>query len=103
METASRDPNDIPEDYLFELIDRCLIQVAQRKTSGGVRTCQIHDLFRYLCISEGKEDKVFEICTYNNILIPTNPRTLSIHSTMSRYISSSNNDHSCIRAMLCFY
>ncbi|KAJ1411948.1 Virus X resistance protein-like, coiled-coil domain [Sesbania bispinosa] len=54
---GSRDPDDVAEDYLYELIDRSLIQVAQRKASRGVKTCRIHDLLRDLCVSKGKEDK----------------------------------------------
>ncbi|KAG2398111.1 Disease resistance protein [Vigna angularis] len=72
------------------------------KSNGGLARCQIHDLLRDLCISESKEDKVFEICTDNNILIPIKPRRLSIQSNMGHYISSSNNDHSCIRSLFFF-
>ncbi|XP_027356750.1 probable disease resistance protein RXW24L [Abrus precatorius] len=102
QETGSRDLDDVAEDYLYELIDRSLIQVARVKTSGGVKTCRIHDLLRDLCISESKEDKGFEVCTDNNILISTKPRRLSIHCSMDHYISSSNNDHSCVRSLVCF-
>ncbi|TKY67937.1 Disease resistance protein RPP13 [Spatholobus suberectus] len=102
QETGNRDPDDVAEDYLYELINRSLVQVATVKTRGGVKTCRIHDLLRDLCISESKEDKVFEVCTDNNILIPTKPRRLSIHCNMAHYISSSNNDHSCIRSLFIF-
>ncbi|TKY67898.1 Growth-regulating factor 5 [Spatholobus suberectus] len=94
QETGNRDPDDVAEDYLYELIDRSLVQVARVKTSGGVKTCRIHDLLRDLCVLESKEDKIFEVCTDNNILIPTKPRRLSIHCNTGHYISSSNNDHS---------
>ncbi|XP_068487736.1 disease resistance protein RPP13-like isoform X1 [Phaseolus vulgaris] len=102
QDTGNRDLDDIAEDYLYELIDRSLVQVAKVKTNGRLETCQVHDLLRDLCISESKEDKVFEVCTDNNILIPTKPRRLSIHSNMGNYISSSNNDHSCIRSLFFF-
>ncbi|RDX62435.1 Disease resistance protein RPP13, partial [Mucuna pruriens] len=102
QETGNRDPDDVAEDYLYELVDRSLVQVARVKTSGAVETCRIHDLLRDLCISESKEDKVFEVCTDNNILISTKPRRLSIHCNMGHYISSSNNDHSCIRSLFLF-
>jgi len=100
--TGSRDPNDVAEDYLYELIDRSLAQAARVDTNGDVMVIRVHDLLRDLCISESKEDKVFEVCTDNNILIPTKPRRLSVHSKMDHYISSSNNDHSCIRSLFFF-
>ncbi|KAI5388052.1 disease resistance protein RPP13 [Lathyrus oleraceus] len=99
QETGSRDACDVAEDYLYELIDRSLIQVARVKYNRGVRTCRIHDLLRDLCILESKEDNIFQVCTDNNILIPTKPRRLSVHSSMSHYISSSTNDHSCVRSL----
>lgn len=51
------------------------------------------------CISKSNEDKVFHVCTDNNILISTKPRRLSIHCNMGHYVSSSNNDHSCARSL----
>lgn len=102
QETRSRDPDDVAEDYLYELIGRSLIQVAGVKSSGDVKTCRIHDLLRDLCISESKEDKFLEVCMDNNILISTKPRRMSIQCGMSQYISSSNNGHSCVRSLFCF-
>ncbi|XP_052116710.1 disease resistance protein RPP13-like [Arachis duranensis] len=52
-EEAPPEPEDIGEQYLKELVDRNLVQVAKRRSDGkGVKTCQIHDLIRQLCISE---------------------------------------------------
>ncbi|BAT91178.1 hypothetical protein LR48_Vigan08g196300 [Vigna angularis] len=102
QDTGNRDPDDVAEDYLYELIDRSLVQVVRVKLNGGLATCQVHDLLRDLCISESKEDNMFEVCTDNNVVIPTKPRRLSIQSDMSHYISSSNNDHSCIRSLFFF-
>jgi len=102
QDTGNRDPDDVAEDYLYELIDRSLVQVAKVKTNGGLKTCQVHDLLRDLCISESKKDKFLEVCTGNNILNSTKPRRLSIHSKMDHYISLSNIDHSSIRSLFLF-
>ncbi|XP_020214661.1 disease resistance protein RPP13 isoform X1 [Cajanus cajan] len=102
QETRNRDPDDVAEDYLYELIDRSLVQVAAIKTSGGVKTCHIHDLLRDLCVSQSKGDKIFEVCSDNDIQILTKPRRLSFHCDMGHYISSSNKDHSCIRSLFFF-
>ncbi|KAL5055657.1 hypothetical protein RYX36_036339 [Vicia faba] len=99
QETGSRDACDVADDYLYELIDRSLIQVARVKGSGGVKTCRIHDLLRDMCILESKEDNSFQVCTDNNILISTKPRRLSVHSSISNYVSSNTNDHSCVRSL----
>ncbi|WVZ03070.1 hypothetical protein V8G54_023876 [Vigna mungo] len=102
QDTGDRDPDDVAEDYLYELIDRSLVQVAGVKLNGSLEKCQIHDLLRDLCISQSKKDKVFEVCTNNNIVDSTKPRKLSIQSATSDYISSSKRDHSCVRSLLLF-
>ncbi|CAJ2662730.1 unnamed protein product [Trifolium pratense] len=99
QETGSRDAYDVAEDYLYELIDRSLIQVARVEDIEGVQTCRFHDLLRDLCILESKEDKIFEVCTETNILIWSKPRRLSVHSTISHYVSSSTKHHSCVRSL----
>ena len=57
----NRNIEDVVEDYLEELIDRSLIQVATKRLDGGVKTCHIHDLLRDLCISESIKEKFLEV------------------------------------------
>ncbi|XP_058112023.1 probable disease resistance protein At1g58602 [Magnolia sinica] len=52
---------DVAEDYLNELINRSMIQVARRKSNGTVERCRIHDLLRDLSISEGKEERFLDV------------------------------------------
>ncbi|XP_014522641.1 disease resistance protein RPP13-like [Vigna radiata var. radiata] len=102
QDTGDKDPDDIAEDYLYELIDRSLVQVTRVKLNGSLEKCQVHDLLRDLCISQSKKDKVFEVCTNNNIVDSTKPRKLAIQSDMRDYISSSKRDHSCVRSVFFF-
>nr|KYP64288.1 Putative disease resistance RPP13-like protein 3 [Cajanus cajan] len=41
---ASEELEDVGDRYLDDLVDRSLVQVAKRRSDGGVKTCQIHDL-----------------------------------------------------------
>ncbi|XLS84616.1 hypothetical protein HN51_034782, partial [Arachis hypogaea] len=95
QQTGTRNAEDVAEDYLYELIDGSLVQASRVNFNGDVKACRIHDLLRDLCISESKEDNLFEVCTNNNILERSKPRRLAIQCGMHRYVSSSNNDHSC--------
>ncbi|KAL8132566.1 hypothetical protein AgCh_008160 [Apium graveolens] len=52
---------DVAEDYLEELIGRSMVQAAKRKSSGRIKACRVHDLFRDLCISRGKEEILFHV------------------------------------------
>lgn len=49
---------DVAEQYLEELIDRCMVQVAKRdSTRKGVKTFGLHDLMRRFLNFQGKERK----------------------------------------------
>uniref|UniRef100_A0A7N2MYW3 NB-ARC domain-containing protein n=1 Tax=Quercus lobata TaxID=97700 RepID=A0A7N2MYW3_QUELO len=84
---------DIAEDYLEELIDWSLIQVATKRLDGGVKTCRIHDLLRDLCISESAEEKFLEVCSDVKLSPIGKCRRISIHFANHPYISSSSNPH----------
>ncbi|XLT00479.1 hypothetical protein HN51_049830 [Arachis hypogaea] len=103
QQTGTRNAEDVAEDYLYELIDRSLVQASRVDFNGDVKACRIHDLLRDLCISESKEDNLFEVCTNNNILERSKPRRLAIQCGMHCYVSSSNNDHSCVCSLFCLY
>ncbi|XP_052116707.1 disease resistance protein RPP13-like [Arachis duranensis] len=87
---APPQPEDIGEEYLKELVDRNLVEVARRRRSDGegVKTFRIHDLFRDLCISESnKED---DDNTKSNI----NSRRLSFTGNARSYVCSAKSNQS---------
>ncbi|GMY35971.1 disease resistance protein RPP13-like [Fagus crenata] len=101
--TGDRNVEDVAEDYLEELIDRSLIQVATTRTDGGVKTCHIHDLLRDLCILESTEEKFLEVCSDFNLLHMRKSRRLSINCATPQYISSNLWDSSSnCRSLLSF-
>uniref|UniRef100_A0A7N2LM41 Uncharacterized protein n=1 Tax=Quercus lobata TaxID=97700 RepID=A0A7N2LM41_QUELO len=83
---------DVAEDYLENLIDRSLIQVASRRTDGGVKTCRIHDLLRDLCISESKEDKL-SILGSTPLSFSSNSSDPSIRSLLFFHQDSFKKEH----------
>ncbi|KAL5707891.1 hypothetical protein ACHQM5_018743 [Ranunculus cassubicifolius] len=52
---------EVGEQYIEELIQRSMIQVGSKKQSGGVRTCQLHDMMRDLAILKANEEDFFQI------------------------------------------
>nr|XP_015868161.2 disease resistance protein RPP13-like isoform X2 [Ziziphus jujuba var. spinosa] len=60
-DSRKMDEIDVAEYYLEQLIDRSLIQVASRKSDGGVKTCRIHDLVRDFCIKMSIQEKFYEV------------------------------------------
>lgn len=49
------------ENLLNDLIGRSLIMVSKRKSTGGVRTCHIHDMLHDFCVTKSKEEKFMQL------------------------------------------
>ncbi|KAK2983787.1 hypothetical protein RJ640_017190 [Escallonia rubra] len=60
---------DVAEDYINELINRSLIQVAGRSWEKVV-TCRVHDLLRDLAVKKATEVNFFGILDQRNISAP---------------------------------
>nr|XP_048321756.1 disease resistance protein RPP13-like [Ziziphus jujuba var. spinosa] len=75
--TVNRTAYDIAEEYLEQLIDGSLVQVASRRYDGGVKTCCIHDILRDLCIRESSQAKFLGIYSNDNISSVSKFRQLS--------------------------
>ncbi|CAL8990047.1 unnamed protein product, partial [Prunus brigantina] len=47
---------DIAHKCLIELVDRCLVQVGRNGSTNTIKTCQVHDLIRDLCLLKAEEE-----------------------------------------------
>ncbi|KAK8633208.1 hypothetical protein V6N13_014056 [Hibiscus sabdariffa] len=48
---------DLAEGYLMELVERCMVQVRERDVANlKIKTVQMHDLMRNLCLSKAKQE-----------------------------------------------
>ena len=99
---GNRNMEDVAEDYLEELIDRSLIQVATKGLYGGVKTCRIHDLLRDLCISESAEEMFLEVRSDVNLSPMSKCRRISIHCANHQYISPKPFEPSNSRSVIGF-
>ncbi|KAF3945557.1 hypothetical protein CMV_028080 [Castanea mollissima] len=102
QQIGNRNMVDVAEDYLEELIDRSLIQVATKRLDGGVKTCRIHDLLRDFCISESAEEKFLAVHSDFNLSPMRKSRRISIHYANHQYISSSPCELSNSRSLIAF-
>ncbi|XVE99632.1 hypothetical protein REPUB_Repub03eG0216500 [Reevesia pubescens] len=102
---------DVAEQYLEELINRCLVQVGRRDHTGtGVKTCRIHDLLRDLCLLKGQEENFLGIIqppliendghSLDVILTASMPRRIAIHPS-KRYVCLKGK-HPNLRSLLLF-
>ncbi|KAB2059617.1 hypothetical protein ES319_A11G318000v1 [Gossypium barbadense] len=74
---------DVAESYLMELVKRCMIQVRERDVATlKVKTIQMHDLMRDLCLSKAKQDNFVFIVDRSNassLSMIRNVRRVSVH------------------------
>ncbi|KAB2006216.1 hypothetical protein ES319_D11G327700v1 [Gossypium barbadense] len=58
---------DVAEGHLLELAERCMIQVRERDIATlKIRSFQMHDLMRDVCLSKGKQQKFLYIADQSN-------------------------------------
>lgn len=59
-ERRQRSMEEVAEDYLNQLVGRCLLQVTHTNESGRVRFCRVHDLVRELIVARSREEHFAE-------------------------------------------
>ncbi|KAL8140066.1 hypothetical protein V2J09_006087 [Rumex salicifolius] len=87
--------DDLARDYLYELIDRCVVRVASRNYDGKPKTIEIHDLMRDLCNKKARELDFLEILSArssNPATSETQPRRTIIHSYDKMYFPFSKGN-----------
>lgn len=73
---------EVGEDYLKELLNRNLIQVAGTTSDGRVKTLRIHDLLREIIILKSREQNFAAIVKEQNVAWSEKARRLSVHNTL---------------------
>ncbi|XP_048326522.2 probable disease resistance RPP8-like protein 2 isoform X2 [Ziziphus jujuba] len=81
---------DIAEDYLNELIDRNMVQVAKVSANDRVKHCRIHDLMRDLAISKSRVMNFLEIRRKRNSVPPAKTRHLAVCSSSVDFLENSD-------------
>ncbi|XP_058114384.1 disease resistance protein RPP13-like [Magnolia sinica] len=82
---------EVGEDYLKELIQRSMIQIAERSSSKGIKSCRIHDLLQDLSISKAKEEKFLQV-HHESVYAPSTStaRRLAIHHNASKLLGQAH-------------
>ncbi|KAG8378921.1 hypothetical protein BUALT_Bualt07G0034900 [Buddleja alternifolia] len=64
----SKSFEETAEEYLEDLIKRNLIMVCKRSSNGKIKTCNIHDLLRDLCIGNARKEHFLDVVKDGNDL-----------------------------------
>ncbi|XP_028110836.1 disease resistance protein RPM1-like [Camellia sinensis] len=71
---------EVAEGYLNELINRSLVQVAERRRDTRVATYRIHDLWREIIVSKSGEQNIVTLAGEQSRAWPEKVRRLSINN-----------------------
>ncbi|KAB2613237.1 disease resistance protein RPM1-like [Pyrus ussuriensis x Pyrus communis] len=91
---------DVAEDYLNELLNRSMIQVAETTSDGRVKSFRVHDLLREIITFKIRDQNFATIAKEQNIPWPDKVRRLSIHTSL-QYIQK-NRSGSQLRSLFMF-
>ncbi|XP_027338957.1 putative disease resistance protein At1g50180 [Abrus precatorius] len=105
---------DVAQRYLTELVERCMIQVVEKSSTGRIRTCQMHNLMRDLCVSKAYQENFLEVFNSWNVVetrgasraMPTGKvRRLALYldQDVDRFFPSHLKSHRHLRSLLCYH
>ncbi|XP_037424985.1 disease resistance protein RPM1-like [Triticum dicoccoides] len=80
-EAGSKSLEEVAEGYLYELVNRSLLQVVQRNSYGRVRRCRMHDIIRVLALAKSEEESFCQFYNGSRPFYTKNTRRLSIQGT----------------------
>ncbi|XP_047052840.1 disease resistance protein RPM1-like [Lolium rigidum] len=77
-ESEHKTLEEVAEDYLTELINRCLLVEVKRNETGYVDDFQMHDILRVLALSKAREENFCIVLDYSRTHLIGQARRLSI-------------------------
>ncbi|KAL6178657.1 hypothetical protein ACLB2K_050175 [Fragaria x ananassa] len=92
----------VADDYLHELLNRSLIQVAETSSDGRIKTCRIHGFLREIIISKSRDQNFSTVVKEKSVPAQWSVkiRRLSMHNSM-QYVQK-NRCVSQLRSLFMF-
>ncbi|GMN40823.1 hypothetical protein TIFTF001_010043 [Ficus carica] len=91
---------EVADDYINDLLNRCLMQVATTTSDGRAKTFRIHDLLREIIISKSRDQNFAAVVKEQNVQWSDRARRLSVHYTLQHL--QSNRSVSQLRSLFMF-
>ncbi|KAL0284405.1 UNVERIFIED_CONTAM: putative late blight resistance proteinR1A-10 [Sesamum angustifolium] len=104
--STSKNLEELAEEYLKDLIERSLILVRKRSCNGKIKTCNIHDLLRDVCVRNAQKENFLHVVNWDGDLTQEGNRSrrrLSIHpdALYANATHPSIRSYSHARSFLC--
>uniref|UniRef100_A0A0E0JT01 NB-ARC domain-containing protein n=1 Tax=Oryza punctata TaxID=4537 RepID=A0A0E0JT01_ORYPU len=81
---------EVGQDYLKELISRCMVQLVDKDEFGVVQTVVVHDRLHAFAQDEAQEASFIESHDSTDVLAPATVRRLAVQNSSERYVHLSN-------------
>ncbi|XP_044471322.1 disease resistance protein RPM1-like [Mangifera indica] len=96
---------EVAQEYLSELLNRSLMQVAGTTSDGRVKACRIHDFLREIIKTKSREHNIAAIAKEHmnqNTLWPDKVQRLSVHNTLQNVQQNRFVNASQLRSLFMF-
>ncbi|XP_078158245.1 disease resistance protein RPM1-like isoform X3 [Carex rostrata] len=90
--SGRRTHEEVAEDYLNELVSRCLLQVVERDVVERVGRCSLHDIIHSMLVSKSEEEDFFVV--YGSSTHSPRGRVRRVSIQNCDLESASNNEYS---------
>lgn len=77
-EREGKTMEEVAGEYLNELINRSMVQVARFDIDGRTRTCQVHDIMREIILLKCRKENFSRFCAEHDTRVHDRVRRLSI-------------------------
>ncbi|KAL5098217.1 hypothetical protein RYX36_002544 [Vicia faba] len=104
---------DTAQRYFTELVERCMIQVVEKSSTGRIRTVQMHNLMRDLCVSKAYEENFLDMIDSRNVdqtstskaRPPGKVRRIALYldQDIDRFLPRHLKSHHHLRSILCYH
>ncbi|XP_027082327.1 putative late blight resistance protein homolog R1A-4 [Coffea arabica] len=92
QKNESESPEKIAEGYIMALVNRSLVMAGRQRSTGGVKTCFIHDLLHVFCLEKAKDQNFLQLIRgYDGFLKldeSQHLRRLSVQSQPKHFVKS---------------
>lgn len=104
---------DVAQRYVTELVERCMIQVVEKSSIGRIRTVQMHNLMRGLCVSKAYQENFLEMINSWNVDEQRTSRVrpigkvrriaLYLDQDVDRFFPKHLESYHHLRSLLCYH
>lgn len=91
LSSGSKSLEKVAEEYIQDLVNRNLVLVNKRKSSGPFKFCTVHDLVSEFCRQKAFDEDFIHVITQAGGSWPRNARRLNLHCYPPKWYTSNTS------------